>query len=161
MLGRWTRNTTRKRVPVPLCPPQIPHDLAWFRTRVTTVGSYTILDRGTRWTWMVSLTPRLPYPQYPLGMRLGMGSRSDLDAVDQRKSSCTAGIIAPNLKSRKLRVHSLMTIFPAQFHHQNKSLVTDNMNLAGSFMAYARGPQGTDSPDDGKSSCYLFFILGP
>jgi hypothetical protein len=28
-IGRRNRNTRRKPVPVPLCPPQIPHDVTW------------------------------------------------------------------------------------------------------------------------------------
>jgi hypothetical protein len=31
-IGRGNRSTRRKPVPVPLCPPQIPHDLTWART---------------------------------------------------------------------------------------------------------------------------------
>jgi hypothetical protein len=36
-IGRGNRSTRRKPAPVPLCPPQIPHDQAW--TRVSAVGS--------------------------------------------------------------------------------------------------------------------------
>jgi hypothetical protein len=35
MIGRGNRSTRRKPAPVPLCPPQIPHDLTWVRTRAT------------------------------------------------------------------------------------------------------------------------------
>jgi hypothetical protein len=39
-IGRGNRSTRRKPVPVPLCPPQIPHDLTWGRTRAAAaVGS--------------------------------------------------------------------------------------------------------------------------
>jgi hypothetical protein len=38
MIGRGNRSTQRKPVPVPLCPPQIPHT-AWTRTRAAAVGS--------------------------------------------------------------------------------------------------------------------------
>jgi hypothetical protein len=31
-IGRGNQSTRRKPAPVPLCPPQIPHDLAWPRT---------------------------------------------------------------------------------------------------------------------------------
>jgi hypothetical protein len=31
--GRGNRSTRRKHAPVPLCPPQIPYDLMWARTR--------------------------------------------------------------------------------------------------------------------------------
>jgi hypothetical protein len=33
------RSTRRKPASVPLCPPQISHDLTWYRTRATEVGS--------------------------------------------------------------------------------------------------------------------------
>jgi hypothetical protein len=32
-IGRGNRSTRRKPAPVPLCPPQIPHELTWDRTR--------------------------------------------------------------------------------------------------------------------------------
>jgi hypothetical protein len=38
-IGRENRSTRRKPAPVPLCPPQIPHDLTWARTRAAAVGS--------------------------------------------------------------------------------------------------------------------------
>jgi hypothetical protein len=38
-IGRGNRNTLSKQVPVPLCPPQIPHDLTRVRTRAAEVGS--------------------------------------------------------------------------------------------------------------------------
>jgi hypothetical protein len=37
--GRGNRSTRRKPAPVPLCPPQIPHDLTWDRIRAAAVGS--------------------------------------------------------------------------------------------------------------------------
>jgi hypothetical protein len=38
-IGRGNRSTPRKLAPVPLCPPQIPHDLTWARPRAALVGS--------------------------------------------------------------------------------------------------------------------------
>jgi hypothetical protein len=38
--GGGNRSTRRKPVPVPLCPPQIPQDLTWDRTRAAAVGRY-------------------------------------------------------------------------------------------------------------------------
>jgi hypothetical protein len=38
-IGRGNRITRRKPAPVPLCPPQFPHDLTWDRTRAAAVGS--------------------------------------------------------------------------------------------------------------------------
>jgi hypothetical protein len=39
IFGRGSRSTQRKPVPVPVCPPQIPHDLLWDRTRAAEVGT--------------------------------------------------------------------------------------------------------------------------
>jgi hypothetical protein len=38
-IARGNRSTRRKPAPVPLCPPPIPHDLTWDRTRAAAVGS--------------------------------------------------------------------------------------------------------------------------
>jgi hypothetical protein len=49
--GRGNRNIRRKPAPVPLCPPQIPHDLTWSRTRAAAVGSrwLTAWAMARRW----------------------------------------------------------------------------------------------------------------
>jgi hypothetical protein len=39
-IGRGNQSSRRKLNPVPLCPPQIPHDLTWARTRAAVVGSW-------------------------------------------------------------------------------------------------------------------------
>jgi hypothetical protein len=44
-IGRGNRSTRTKPAPVPLCPPQIPLDLTWDRTRAAAVGS----QRLTAW----------------------------------------------------------------------------------------------------------------
>jgi hypothetical protein len=41
-IGRGNRSTQRKPVPVPLCPPQIPHGLTWDRTRIAAVESWRL-----------------------------------------------------------------------------------------------------------------------
>jgi hypothetical protein len=38
-IGEGNRSTRGKPAPVPLYPPQIPHDLTWARTRAAAVGS--------------------------------------------------------------------------------------------------------------------------
>jgi hypothetical protein len=38
-IGRRNWSIRRKPTPVPLCPPQIPHDVAWARTRTAAVGN--------------------------------------------------------------------------------------------------------------------------
>jgi hypothetical protein len=50
-IGRGNKSTRRKPTPVPLCPSQIPHDLARPRTRAATVGS----RRLTAWAMARSL----------------------------------------------------------------------------------------------------------
>jgi hypothetical protein len=39
-IGSGNRSTRIKPAPDPLCPPQIPHDLDWDRTRATSEGSW-------------------------------------------------------------------------------------------------------------------------
>jgi hypothetical protein len=46
MSGRGNRSTRRKPAPVPLCPPQIPHELNLARTRATKVGSQRLSGRA-------------------------------------------------------------------------------------------------------------------
>jgi hypothetical protein len=53
-IGRGNWNAGTKPDPVPLCPPQIPHDLTWVRTRAAAVGS----RRLTAW---VMARPYKPY----------------------------------------------------------------------------------------------------
>jgi hypothetical protein len=45
-IGRGNRTTRGKPGPVPLCTPQIPHDLTWARTRAVTVGSRRLTARA-------------------------------------------------------------------------------------------------------------------
>jgi hypothetical protein len=46
MGGRGNRNTPRKPAPVPLCPPQNPHNLTRARTPSAEVGSRRLAARG-------------------------------------------------------------------------------------------------------------------
>jgi hypothetical protein len=48
-IGRGNRSTRRKPAPVPLCPPQIPHDLTWDRTRAAAVGSQRLTASAMAW----------------------------------------------------------------------------------------------------------------
>jgi hypothetical protein len=58
-IGRGNRSTRRNPAPVPLCPPQIPHDLTWARTQDPTVGS----RRLTTWDmWRPALSVRTSSP---------------------------------------------------------------------------------------------------
>jgi hypothetical protein len=38
-IGRGNRNSRRKPASLPLCPPQVPHNLTWARTRAAAIGS--------------------------------------------------------------------------------------------------------------------------
>jgi hypothetical protein len=53
-IGRGNRTTRRKPTPVPLCSPQIPHDLTRARTRATAVGSQRLTAWAMAW-------PTLPH----------------------------------------------------------------------------------------------------
>jgi hypothetical protein len=44
-IGRGNQSTRRKPAPMPLCPPQIPHDQTWYRTRAAVAG----IRRLTAW----------------------------------------------------------------------------------------------------------------
>jgi hypothetical protein len=44
---RGNRSTRRKRAPMPLCPPQIPHDLIWARTPAAAVGNRRLTALAT------------------------------------------------------------------------------------------------------------------
>jgi hypothetical protein len=46
-IGRGNRSTRRKSAPVPLSPPQIPHDLTWARIRAAAVGSQRLTASAT------------------------------------------------------------------------------------------------------------------
>jgi hypothetical protein len=48
-IGRGNQSTQRKPAPVPLCPPQIPHDLTWDRTWATAVGSQWLAAWAMAW----------------------------------------------------------------------------------------------------------------
>jgi hypothetical protein len=50
-IGKRTRSNRRKPAPLPRCPPQIPHNLNWARTRAAELGS----RRLTAWamTWPI------------------------------------------------------------------------------------------------------------
>jgi hypothetical protein len=50
-ISRRNRNSRGKVAPIPLCLPQIPHDLTWNRTRATAVGTQrrTTWKLSTRW----------------------------------------------------------------------------------------------------------------
>jgi hypothetical protein len=50
---RWNcrrkRSTQRKPVPVPICPPQIPHDLTWDRNQSSAMGNWLLTTRAMAW----------------------------------------------------------------------------------------------------------------
>jgi hypothetical protein len=45
-IGRGNRSTRRNPAPVPLCPPQSPHDLTWDRTRAAAMASRRLTACG-------------------------------------------------------------------------------------------------------------------
>jgi hypothetical protein len=62
-IGRVNRSTRRKPAAVPLCPPQLPHDLTWTLARAAAVGSRQLtvssvaqslshIDRVSLWRYL-------------------------------------------------------------------------------------------------------------
>jgi hypothetical protein len=51
-IGRGNWSIRRKPVPVPFCPPNIPHDLTWARTRAPAVGSRRLTAWAMAWPFL-------------------------------------------------------------------------------------------------------------
>jgi hypothetical protein len=64
-IGRGNRSTRRKPAPMPLCPPQIPHDLTRARTRAAAVRSQW-LTAGLLFTNQLTETVRRPEVQHEI-----------------------------------------------------------------------------------------------
>jgi hypothetical protein len=69
-IARGNQSTRRKPAPVPLCPPQIPHDLTWAWTRAATVGSRQLTTWAMAWPWTIGKYGACG------GMRIGWGNWS-------------------------------------------------------------------------------------
>jgi hypothetical protein len=55
-IGRGNGSTRRKPAPVPLCQPQIPHDLTWAWTRAAAMGTRRLTAWDTAWpNWMTNV----------------------------------------------------------------------------------------------------------
>jgi hypothetical protein len=63
-MGRGNRNTGRKPAPVSFCPPYIPHDMTWARTRAAAVGSSWL----TAWAMARYLSYLCNRPWRPIGL---------------------------------------------------------------------------------------------
>jgi hypothetical protein len=102
-IGRGNRSTRRKPATVPLCPPQIPHDLTWSRTQAAAVGSrrltaWAMARPGLRLTWLVrqvrmkvSVATRLP------AGRPGFDSRQQLIFLYSTVSRLAFGPSKPSI----------------------------------------------------------------
>jgi hypothetical protein len=88
-IGRGNQSTRRISAPVPLCPPEIPHDLTWVRTRAAAVRTWRLfflirrVGCGTGSTrhvghWMAYCTCPgwLWWWRIFGGMKIGRGNRS-------------------------------------------------------------------------------------
>jgi hypothetical protein len=65
IIGKGNRSTRRKPVPVPLCPPQIPHDLTWAGTRATAVWKRRLTD------WAMARPHFIVTQRYPIWINSG------------------------------------------------------------------------------------------
>jgi hypothetical protein len=55
-IGKRNRSTRRKRASVPLCPPQIPHNMSRAGTRAAAVGGKAATNRLSYGTAQLSIT---------------------------------------------------------------------------------------------------------
>jgi hypothetical protein len=53
-ISRGNRSTRRKPAPMPLCPPQIPHDLTWAGSRAAAVGSRRVTAWAMARPWQLN-----------------------------------------------------------------------------------------------------------
>jgi hypothetical protein len=83
-IGRGNRSTRRKYAPLPLCPPQIPHDLTWDRTRASAMGSRRLT------AWAMARPHR-----FPCCKKLNGLPRGGLDLVAKRKIPAPPGNWTP------------------------------------------------------------------
>jgi hypothetical protein len=84
-IGRGNRSTRRKPASVSLCPPQIPHDLTWDRTRGAAVASQQL----TAWAMARPLSTCYTHVQKPLFCSLanpkGEGRSSEMEVIFQNQ----------------------------------------------------------------------------
>jgi hypothetical protein len=87
-IGRGNRSTRAKCAPVPLCPPQTPHDLVRARTRVAAVGSL----RLTAWAMAVPhfgrWSPHWVHLALRPGWLWGWGSRIFRHSAHRWRQGC-------------------------------------------------------------------------
>jgi hypothetical protein len=91
-IGRANRSTRRKPAPVLLCPPQIPPDLTWDRTRTSAVGSQQL----TAWAMARPQRIRLRYI-----VKKYVGCR------DGRSSPMMGSLLAVQLSAFSTKMHVL------------------------------------------------------
>jgi hypothetical protein len=74
--------------------------------------SSTIFDLGTRWRWVVSLTPQSLYPRGKIpgthGIRGWVGPRAGLDDVERRNISCPCRDSNPGRPARRYTDWSIL-----------------------------------------------------
>jgi hypothetical protein len=81
-ISKGIRNTRRIPAPVPLCLSQIPHDLGSNPGRrggkpaINLLSYGTALNLSTWWKWVISFTPQLLWPQYPVDRTSGVPPQS-------------------------------------------------------------------------------------
>jgi hypothetical protein len=114
IIGRGNQSTWKKPAPVPLCPPQIPHNLTWDRTRAAAVGS----QRLTAWAMAQPLSHKIelfePNLTYPMaGNMLWNVTPSSLIAVYWRfggRTSCISRVWSSVKFDHTTRRHTLIVV---------------------------------------------------
>jgi hypothetical protein len=83
-------------------------------------GTAPLIDLGTTWRWVVSFTPRLPYPQekspwYPLDKRLGGPQSRSGRGGEEKNSHLLPGIEPPIIQPLAQRYTTELSRFHILF----------------------------------------------
>jgi hypothetical protein len=95
-IGRWYRSTRRKPSPVPLCPPQIPHDPTRARTRAAAVGR----QRLTSWAMA-----RPPLITNTLCTYINLVLETEREVLLENQ---TANVILPHSKIKQTGISNIL-----------------------------------------------------
>jgi hypothetical protein len=81
--------------PVPLCPPQIPYDLTWARTRATAVGSLPLTASAMARPPRLTYVPRSANPTFQTKNQtpLSRNSKTNATRTSQNYATCPKGAL--------------------------------------------------------------------
>jgi hypothetical protein len=126
-IDRANGSTRWKTAPAPLCPPKIPHDLTWARTRAAAVGSQWL----TAWA-MARPREKVLHPHTPEGIFIflcififkytGWGRKiEDAESIDVNNAPNLfwlffVAAVLNQMRTAMLLAHINLPVFPHSFH---------------------------------------------